>query len=421
MKIAVLGAGIVGATTAYQLVEDGHEVVLVDRQPAVAQECSYANGGYVAISQAVPWSAPGVPTKTLLTMLRPDAPILLHPSELPKMWRWGLNFIADSRAAVSWENTKRVLRLALYSFEILKKVRDKEAIDYRQRANGTLKVFADQKTLDEAAGVSEAQRELGLNFRVCDQRACLELAPALRPSIERLAGGIYYPDEECGDCRGFAEAVVAIARQRGAVVRFGAAIERLVFEGDSVVAVETSTGRIEADRFVLAAGAASALIMAAHATRLPIIPVKGYSFTVSREPWADAPELPVLDEAGKHGLMPLGPNHVRLTGYAEIAGFDTTPRERRKAAFIRSFTRLFPQLEACFALPHEDAICCLRPVTPSGLPILGRSRFENLHYNVGHGHLGWTLANGSARIVADQILGKTPEIDIDGYLPKPGQ
>ena len=237
------------------------------------------------------------------------------------------------------------------------------------------------------------------------------------PRIDALAGGIHYPDEECGDCSGFARALYQVMTGLDVEFRFNATIAGLKLDGDRVSAVETSSGTVTADRYVLAAGAESATIMARHGVGLPIIPVKGYSFTLSRARWPDAPELPVLDEAGKHGYMPLGPDRVRLTGYAEIAGYDTVPRERRKQAFIRSFVRLFPQLQKCFDDPHDEAFCCLRPVTPSGLPILGPSRLRNLIYNVGQGHLGWTLAHGCARIVADQVAERTPAIAMDGYLP----
>jgi D-amino-acid dehydrogenase len=168
MKVIVLGAGVVGVTTAYYLLKDGHQVMLIDRAEGVARECSHANGGFVAISQAVPWSAPGVPVKTLKTMAQPNAPILMHLSQLPRMWRWGLDFIRCSRAEPSWENTKRVLRLSLFSFEALKEIRADSGVDYDAVEGGALKVYSDQKSLDEAVAVSETQRPLGLAFRVLD-------------------------------------------------------------------------------------------------------------------------------------------------------------------------------------------------------------------------------------------------------------
>jgi len=205
MKIAILGAGIVGLTTAYQLTRDGHDVIVVDRQADVSLECSYANGGFIAISQAVPWSSPGVLLRVLKTMFRSDAPILLHPSQLPKIWRWGLEFLSCSNAPISWQNTKHILSLALYSLDLLRKVRDEASIDYFQRTNGCLKIYADQHSFDESAKAQEAQIPLGIHFKVLDDAQCIKMVPALDETRQKLAGGIFVPDEEGGDCYEFAK------------------------------------------------------------------------------------------------------------------------------------------------------------------------------------------------------------------------
>ena len=394
MKVIVLGAGVVGVTTAYWLLKDGHQVMLIDREPGVARECSHANGGFVAISQAVPWSAPGVPLKTLKTMARPDAPILIHASQIPQMWRWGLEFLRCSRAAASWANTRHVLRLALHSFQALEEIRGDTGIDYDRVEGGALKVYADQQSLDEAVALSERQRPLGLDFRVLDCEACLELVPALGPRSGTLAGGIHFADEEGGDCFKFTEGLAAWCAERGAVLGLDTRIERIAADGAEVTGVHTERGEFVADAYVLALGADSPLLMAPLGVRLPIIPVKGYSITVPKAPFPDAPTIPVLDELRKFGMMPL-PDRLRMSGLAEIAGYDTVPEVRRTKAFIAGFTALFPQLERCLkAAGHPEPFCCLRPVTPQGPPILGRSRFTNLYYNVGQGHLGWTLAHG---------------------------
>jgi D-amino-acid dehydrogenase len=419
MKIAVLGAGIVGITTAYQLTRDGHEVVIVDRQPDVSLECSYANGGFIAISQAVPWSSPGVLLRVLTTMFRSDAPILLHPSQLPKIWRWGIEFLSCSSAPISWENTKHILSLALYSLDVLRKVRDEARVEYFKRTNGCLKIYADQHSFDEAARSQEAQIPLGINFKVLDTSQCMKMVPALGATQENLAGGIYVPDEEGGDCYEFAKVLSQRIRDAGGTFRFSSAVERFEMEGDRVAKVITAAGPIVADRYVLAAGADAPLIMHAHGVRLPIIPVKGYSLTLPRDPWPDAPDLQIVDEKNLFGLNPLGTNRLRLAGLAEIAGYNTTPQPRRTDAFIAGFLSRFPQLNACLNRSAMEPFCCLRPVTPNGLPILGQSRFTNLFYNIGHGHLGWTLAHGTARIVADLIAGKPPALDVTACRPRP--
>jgi D-amino-acid dehydrogenase len=417
VRVAVLGAGIVGLTTAYQLVRRGHEVTIVDRQPGPALECSHANGGYIAISQAVPWSSPGVPSKTMLSMLRPDAPILLHAGQLPRMGRWGLDFLRASRAEVSWRNTVALLRLALYSFEQLKRVRADAAIDYSPVLGGPLKLFSDTPTMMEALAESERQRPFGLDFRLLDRPQILALVPALAPRIEQLTGAIHYPDEEGGDCYAFARGLADWCGRQGATLLYNRRVVALEANGNSIAAIRTDQDRITADAYVLAAGAEAPRLMRPLGCHLPIIPVKGYSLTLPRSAWPEAPTVPVLDERRKFGYAPLGADRLRLSGFAEIAGYDTTPQPRRTAAFLRAFTGLFPQLAGVVAKHPTQLFCCLRPVTPSGLPILGLGRFRNLHYNVGHGHLGWTLAHGTAAIVADTIDGQAAALDPAPYRP----
>jgi D-amino-acid dehydrogenase len=417
MKVAVIGGGIVGVTTAYELLRDGHEVVVIDRQPDVALECSHANGGYIAVSQAVPWSSPGVPTKTLLGLLGKNPPILLRASQLPAMWRWGLEFLTSSRAKTSWGNTKHVLRLALYSHAVLKETRGRETIDYAPILKGSLKVFTEREALDEAIAVSQSQVPLGLKHAVWSAHDCAERVPALAPTIGKIAGGLHYPDEENGDCYKFARGLARLCMERGATFAFGADVKGFQREADRITGVITGTETIAADAFVLAAGAASPRLVSSLGIRLPVIPVKGYSLTLPRDLWPDAPDMPVLDEKRKFGYAPLGSDRLRMSGFAEIAGYDTTPEPSRTAAFVRSFTGLFPQLGERIRLDELKPFCCLRPVTASGLPILGPSRYRNLHYNVGQGHLGWTLAHGSARLVASMVTGKAPDIDVTGYRP----
>lgn len=421
MKVVVLGGGIVGVTTALFLARDGHAVTVIDRQPGVALECSYANGGYVAVSQAVPWSAPGVPRKTLLGMLKADPPILLHARQLPKIWRWGLDFLRCSRADVSWQNTLHVLRLSMYSFDALKESRAAAGIEYDAVAQGCLKVFSDRETLDKTVAISEKQRPYGLTHRTLTVKDCVALAPALAAKADSLAGGIHFPDEENGDCYAFARGAEAWCRAHGVDFRFGTRIRALERDGDRIARVATDAGRVSGDAYVLALGADSPLVLRPLGVRLPIIPIKGYSYTLPRELWPEAPRLPVLDEKRKFGFAPLGADRLRFTGFAEIQGYDTVPETGRAQAFVGAFTSLFPQLKPVFAKFDGKPFCCLRPVTPDGPPILGRSRYSNLWYNVGQGHLGWTLAHGCARILAALVAGRDPGIDMTGYAPRKGQ
>jgi D-amino-acid dehydrogenase len=415
VKIAVLGGGVVGITTAYQLQQDGHEVVVVDRKPGVGQECSFANGGFVAISQSIPWSAPGALWRILRTMAQPDAPILFKPSQLPHVWRWGLEFIANSHEERCWENTKSVLRLALYSIETLRQFRQETNLPYSHRTNGCLKIYVDQRSLDGAATEQEPQKKLGLEFEVVSAERCMQLAPALRATEHALAGGIFVPAEEGGDCHEFTTALARLIVERGATLRLSSSIEAIEFDGDGIKSVRTSSGTVTADRYVLATGADAPLHMSRLGVRIPIVPVKGYSMTVPRHTWTDAPNLQIVDENHLFGLNPLGNDRIRLAGLAEISGYDTAPEPRRTKAFFAGFLSRFPQLRACLDQTDKVPFCCLRPVTPNGMPILGKSRFKNLFYNIGHGHLGWSLCHGTARILADLMSNRTPDIDPSPY------
>jgi D-amino-acid dehydrogenase len=333
------------------------------------------------------------------------------------MWRWALEFIRCSRAERSWANTRHVLRLSLFSFEALKEIRADTGVQYDAVRGGALKVYSDQKSLEEAVAISEKQRPLGLEYRVLDRKGCLDLVPALAPRLDTLAGGIHFEAEEGGDCFEFTTALADWCRELGAEFRFDTGIEALEADGARITGIRTERGRLDADAYVLALGADSPLLMRPLGVRLPIIPVKGYSITVPKAPFRDAPTIPVLDEMRKFGMMPL-PDRLRMTGLAEIAGYDLVPEERRFAAFVVGFTGLFPQLRQCLEAAGElKPFCCLRPVTPHGPPILGRSRYANLYYNVGQGHLGWTLAHGSARIVAAQLGGREPDLDMTGLGP----
>jgi D-amino-acid dehydrogenase len=336
------------------------------------------------------------------------------------MWRWGLDFIRSSRAGPSWQSTRHVLRLALFSQKALKEIRSDTGVDYDAVAGGALKLFSDQRTLDDAVAMSERQRPLGLDFRVLDRKGCLNLVPALAPRIDTIEGGIHCPAEEGGDCFKFTEALAACCRERGAVLSLDTTVERLAANGARITAVHTDRGELVADAYVLALGADSPLVLRPLGVRLPIIPVKGYSITVPKAPFPDAPTIPVVDELRKFGMMPL-PDRLRMSGLAEIAGYDTAPQPRRTAAFVAGFTALFPQLQKCLEAAGEvQPFCCLRPVTPHGPPILGRARLTNLFYNAGHGHLGWTLAHGSAKVIAALVAGRDPGVDLTGLRPNPG-
>ena len=413
MKVIVLGGGIIGTTTAYYLQRHGHAVTLVARQPGAAMETSFANGGIMSPSQAAPWGAPGVPLKILKWLGQEDAPLLLRPRVIPSILGWGVRFLRSCSEESYWASVKRNLRLALHSAAAFKEVRADTGIRYDEQTGGSLKVYSTAESLDGAARVTELQRAFGLDYKVLNPRECAAVEPALASCVDRIQGGLHFPQDESGDCHVFAQGLAEICRQRGVEFRWDTGIKGLVREGDRLAGVETDRGRLTADAYVLALGVYSPLLARDVGVTLHVCPVKGYSITVPGEPWATAPRIPVVDEGRKFGLVPFG-TRLRVAGSAEITGYDTVPSEKRAAAIGNAASDLFPEFGRCVAAARPKPWCGLRPVTPDGPPVLGRLKLANLYVNTGHGHLGWTLSCGSAKVVADLVSGQDPGLDMEG-------
>jgi D-amino-acid dehydrogenase len=413
MKVIVLGGGIIGTTTAYYLQRQGHAVTVVDRQPGAAMETSFANGGIMSPSQAEPWGAPGVPLKILKWLGQEDAPLLLRPRVIPSILGWGVRFLRSCSEERYWASVKRNLRLALHSAAAFKEIRADTGLRYDEQTNGSLKVYSTAESLDGAARVTELQRAFGLDHKVLSPRECAAVEPALAPSVDRIQGGLHFPQDESGDCFLFAQGLAEICRQRGVAFLWDTGIKGLVREGDRLSGVETDRGRLTADAYVLALGAYSPLLARGVGVTLHVCPVKGYSITVPGEPWPAGPQIPVVDEGRKFGLVRFG-SRLRAAGSAEIAGYDTVPSDKRATAILNAAADLFPDFTRCIAAAPPKLWCGLRPVTPDGPPILGRLPPANLFVNTGHGHLGWTLSCGSAKVVAALVSGADPGLDMEG-------
>ena len=413
MKVLVLGAGVIGTTTAYFLARDGHEVTLVDRRPDVAQETSFANGGIIHISLVDPWNAPGVALKLLRWLGREDSPLLLRPGALPGMLGWGLAFLRNSTAARHRRHTLVNLRLALYSAKVLRQLRAETDLAYDHAEQGLTKLFRDPQELEHAVAFSRLLEPHGVAHRVLDRAEILALEPALEAGGKGIVGAVLFPDDETGDARMFTRAVADLAEAAGAELRLGTSVEAIEAAGDRITGVRTGAGRLSADAYVLALGSYSPLLARPLGLRLPIYPVKGYSLTAPLDGWNAAPRLPIVDEALKVGLIPLG-DRLRIAGSAEFGGYDSTPQARRADYVWRNAVQVYPELARHVDRAAIQPWAGLRPMTADGPPILGATRFANLFLNTGHGHLGWTMACGSARAVADVVSGRSPEIDLDG-------
>lgn len=406
MRIAVVGAGVVGASVAWELTERGHAVVLIDRAAAVGQETSYANGGQLHAGHAAPWNPPGVLRDALAWLGRADSPLRLRPARLLRSPAWALRFLANARAARHRRHARANAELAAYSLRALDAVCERTGIELEGRGRGALKLFDEQRALGHGLAEAEAVADLGIRHRALTPEQAVAREPALAEGAERLAGAIEFPDDGCGDALHFTEAVSQQAAAAGAELRLGTTVHHLLGGRRGVSGVATDRGPITADAVVIAAGSYAPRLTRPLGLRLPIEPIKGYSVTLPLA-GADgaAPQVPIIDDARKIVVTRLG-ERLRIAGKAEIAGFDTRLRERDWRAVREQGLARFPRLAQRLAEAPSHPWAGLRPMTCDGPPILGPTAIPGLHLAAGVGHLGWTFAPGGARLVADQLEGR---------------
>ena len=410
MRVLVLGSGVIGVASAYYLNRAGHEVAVVDRQPQPARETSYANGGQVSWSHASPWAAPGIPLKALKWVLRRHSPLVLRLRFDPKMWGWLLRMIGNCNESRYLVNKERMLRLARYSHACLQTLRAETGIEYQQGTRGTLQLFREQRDLDATARDAAMLEHLGIPCRAVDRAGCVALEPGLRAAQDRIAGGVHFSRDELGDCRLFTERLARLAQANGVRFVLATTIERLVHEDGRITHVVTDGGAMQADACVLALGSYSPRLVQPLGLRLPVIPVKGYSVTLPVINDHAAPQSTLTDETYKMVISRLG-DRIRVAGTAELAGYDLSLPAGPMATLRFVIGDLFP---GAGDLDRAEYWCGLRPMTPDNPPLLGATPYRNLYLNTGHGTLGWTMACGSGRVVADIVSGRTPEIDLSG-------
>ena len=413
MKVIVLGAGVLGVTSAWYLARAGHEVTVIDRQPGPALETSFANAGEVSPGYSSPWAAPGVPLKALKWMFQRHAPLVIQPRLDWQRISWMARMLANCTSAAYATNKSRMVRLAEYSRDCLDELRSETGIQYDQRMQGTLQVFRKAEQMDAAGKDIEVLRADGVPFEVLDRAGCVAAEPGLATSAERFVGGLRLPGDETGDCFKFTNRLAEMAAAAGVTFRWGVGIEALETEGGRISAVRTDRGLLTADRYVLAMGPYSPQLVRNLGLKLPIYPLKGYSLTIDIQDEARAPVSTVMDETYKVAITRLG-DRIRVGGLAEIAGYDLSLNPRRRATLAKSVSELF----GGSGDPDKALFWTgLRPMTPDGTPIVGATPIPNLFLNTGHGTLGWTMSAGSGRLVADLISGRTPDIAADdlGY------
>ncbi|MFC3854026.1 D-amino acid dehydrogenase [Salinispirillum marinum] len=410
MRILILGSGIIGVTSAWYLAKAGHEVTVIDRQDAPALETSFANAGQISPGYSAPWAAPGVPIKAIKWLLQDLAPLRVTPQLDTFQWQWMAHMLANCTHKAYAINKARMLRVAEYSRDCFIQLRQDTGIAYDNEAKGLIQLFRTQKQLDASAKDIKVLEACNVRYERLNVAEILRHEPGLQAAKDNLVGGLRLPGDETGDCFKFTQTLAESCEALGVQFLFNTAVDGLVQDGDAITGVRTGTETLHADRVLVALGSFSRHLLKPLGFNLPIYPVKGYSLTM---PVADATHTPtstVMDETYKIALTRLG-DRIRVGGTAELSGYNTHLPENRKANINHVVQDLFP---GGGDLQQAEYWTGLRPMTPDGTPIIGPTRLRNLFLNTGHGTLGWTMSLGSAKLVADLMTGRRPEIDPSG-------
>jgi len=415
MKTLVLGGGVVGVTTAYFLARAGHQVTILEEKDGVGTEASAGNAGIIAPGHAFAWAQPKAPAMLLRSLRGDETAIRVRFAPDPHLYTWGLRFLRECTPARARRNTLVKLRLCQYSQRVMNELVRAEALEYHATAKGALYLYRDPALLEAGIKKTALMAEHGQKQEILDPSGVARLDPVFEPVTGKIAGAIRDLGDSSGDSRLFTESLAALCRDRlGVTVKLGCRVTALRSGGDRIDGVVTGDGVLTADSYVLALGVGSPIVARTAGVSLPIYPAKGYSSTFPLKPGGLAPAIPGVDEQWLVGWSRLG-DRLRLTSTAEFAGYDWgwTPRDFNN--ILRLARDLFPD-----AVDYDrgEYRACLRPMTPDGPPILGLGRHRNLFFNCGHGHMGWTMACGSSRIVADLMSGRMPELDLEGLTAR---
>ncbi len=411
MKVLVLGAGVIGTTSAWYLHERGHDVTVVERQSAAAMETSFANGGQISVSHVEPWAAPKAPLQILKWLSRPDAPLLFRPTLDPRQWRWGVAFLLECLPSRTRRNMLQILAISKYSGEALRELRAATGIHYDDLQRGILQVYTDDAGFASAAKAAALVRRYGIARDVKTADECIAIEPALRDRRDWIAGGTYTASDETGDARKFTQELAGLAGRRGVTFRYSVNIESLAQAGDTLAGVRTVDAEgtktmLSADAYVICLGSYTPLLLAPLGVPALVYPAKGYSATIPIVKPEAAPMVSVTDDAKKIVFTRLG-DRLRVAGTAELSGYKLDLNRVRCEALTRRAVEWFGDAIDTTRAEHWAG---LRPATPSGVPLIGRTRYPNLYLNTGHGTLGWTMAAGSGKALADLVSGRKPEV-----------
>lgn len=410
MRVIVLGAGVIGVTTAWYLAKAGAEVRVLDRQAGPGMETSFANAGELSYGMTSPWAAPGIPQKAVKWLFMRHRPLFIWPMLSPRMWWWGAQMLANCNAAAYARNKGRMVRISNYSRDMMTELIATEPLDFDLRQQGTLQLFRTDKMMAASKADQDVLAEYDSPFEVLDADGCIAAEPGLALVRDKFVGGLRLTADRTGDCRMFTMALADRAAALGASFRYGTTIERFELHGDRIAGVVTDQGIETADAYVCALGPYAPNLLRTVGIWLPIYPIKGYSITLPVTEDGFAPQSTVMDETHKVAITRLG-DRIRVAGQAEIIGYNRKLGRTATDTVRHVVSDLFPRGgDVAQAVGWTG----LRPMTPDGTPVIGPTRYPNLYLNTGHGTLGWTMACGSGRAVADAVLGLKPGIDFDG-------
>ena len=408
MRVVILGSGVVGVASAWYLAKAGHEVTVIDRQPGPAMETSAANAGQISPGYAAPWAAPGVPLKAVKWMFQRHAPLAvrLDGSSFQLSWMWQM--LKNCNTEHYMTNKGRMVRLAEYSRDCIKALRQETGIQYEGRQGGTLQLFRTQQQFESAAKDIAVLEDAGVPYKLLEASQLASVEPALAQVAHKLTGGLQLPNDETGDCQLFTQQLAKLAQQAGVTFLYNRSVDRLLVEGDKISGVQCGGEIFKADSYVVAFGSYSTALLR-DLVSIPVYPLKGYSLTIPITDESAAPFSTVLDETYKIAITRFD-QRIRVGGMAEIVGFNTQLEQKRRETLEMVVRDLYPNGGRVSDATFWTG---LRPMTPDGTPIVGKTSLKNLFLNTGHGTLGWTMACGSGQLLSDLISGITPAIPSD--------
>ena len=410
MRVVVLGAGVVGVTTAYYLTKRGAEVTVLDRQAGPGMETSFANAGELSYGMTSPWAAPGVPLKAIKWLFMKHRPLFIWPLLSPTMWAWGLRMLANCNSRSYALNKSRMVRISNYSRDCLADLIQEVSLAFDLRERGTLQLFRSAKQIEASKADQAVLEAYDSPYELLDRAGCIAAEPGLAHVAEKFVGGLRLTADRTGDCRMFTMALAEKTAELGADFHYGVTVKGLATEDGRVAGVDTDSGRVSGDVYVCAMGPFAPGLLRAIGIKLPIYPIKGYSITLPVTDDAAAPQSTIMDETHKVAITRLG-TRIRVAGQAEIIGYNKKLGKHATDSVRFVVSDLFPRGGD---VSQAESWTGLRPMTPDGTPVMGPTRYPNLFLNTGHGTLGWTMACGSGRAVADLVTGAEPEISFDG-------